>query len=117
MRTWVLWTHYDCDVYATLHSTQLEAYEYLASGWLTECDEDDCGHTDFSDVENIADALEWHYDSMSYEVEEHEVPMQPLPAMGREKAVVREKKVMAPITVPDENAHNLMSRLEDFSHE
>jgi hypothetical protein len=113
MRVWVLWTHYDCEVYVSLYATQLEAYQNLASGWLSDCDEDSCGHDSLDTVEEITDALEYHYEELSYLVEEHNVPMQQLTS----ERVVRPEKQKPAVSMTDVQAGGLLSALESFSHE
>jgi hypothetical protein len=75
MLTWVCWTHFDCEVYVSFHSTKQAAYLSLRDGWLDECDPDDCGHVpeEMEDIDQIADALSYHWEEMSYEVSLREV--------------------------------------------
>jgi hypothetical protein len=122
MKTYVMWTHYDCEVYATLHPTQLDAYRHLASNWLDGCNEDDCGHDEniqgYGDVDAISEALEYHYEELSYMVEEHEVPMGPLPPPDpSEVVIVPDKQVMKPIVVSEIQAGGLLEKLEHFSED
>ena len=119
MKTFVLWTHYDCDVYATLHSSQLDAYQYLASGWLDDCSEDDCGHGDDMrnrSVEEISEALAYHFDELSYDINEMEVPLTTAEQIQENSKQLLPESA-APVTILDEQAVDLMSRLESFSHE
>lgn len=113
MKTWVLWTHYECDVYASLHTSYEAAYRYLASGWLEDCSEDDCGHDENIGVEGstgeIADALEYHYDALSYDITEMEVP--------EEQIEVTTERIVNPVMVSDDQTYDLMSRLETFSEQ
>ena len=124
MKTIVLWTHYDCEVYASLHPPVDAAYRYLAGGWLEDCNEDNCGHDE--DIQSkgpigeIADALEYHFDELSYDINEMEVPMSDLPTTAEriiENSKQLEQKTSAPITVTEEQAGGLLSALESFSHE
>lgn len=76
MKTWVLTTHYDCEVYTSLHSSMEDCYQKLNADWLDECnDEYGCEH-DLGTTSGIADALEYHYDAMDYTMQELEVPGQ-----------------------------------------
>ena len=118
MRTFVLWTHYDCEVYATLHSSRLDAFMYLKNGWLDDgCDPEEygCDHESLDTIEEIRDALEYHYEDMSYDINEMEVPL-----TTAEQSMENARQLLpepAPITILDEQAGDLMSRLETFSRE
>lgn len=75
MKTFVLWTHYDCEVYVTLHPTAEAAWATLKEGWLDDCSEDDCGHIpDDMGIEEIANAIEYHWDELQYNIDAYEVP-------------------------------------------
>jgi hypothetical protein len=125
MKTWVMWTHYDCEVEVSLHTSKLECYLKLKDDWLNDCDcgpDEDCGHdvdqavTD-GNISSIADALEWHFDEMSYNTLEMEVPVSVTDAL---REALNPTQVNAPPernTMPAVQADNLMARLESFSEE
>lgn len=109
MKTWVLWTHYDCDVYATLHASELDAWLNLRDNWLDGCD-DECGHDDPSTAEEIRNAVEWHYDSeLSYSISPHDVPTSVAPLDP-----VRVSRPPDRNTMPAATADGLLSSLESF---
>ena len=109
MKTFVLWTHYDCEVYVTLHPTAEAAWENLKDGWLDECDED-CRHVleDMS-ISEISSALEYHFEELNYDIREVEVPV--------EQMEITTERIENPVMVTDDQTYDLMSRLETFSEQ
>ena len=107
MKTYVLWTHYDCEVYVTLHATEDQAWEHLKDGWLDECDSD-CGHIleDMS-ISDIASAVEWHFDELMYAVNEFEVPQEQLTAERVERPGSER--------MANEKADELLARFRTFT--
>lgn len=91
MRTWVLWTHYDCEVYVSLHPTREAAWHTLRDNWLGDDDshysedgEDtcqECGYDD-STIDGISGAMEYHYDECGYDISEMEVPVPSIEGMA-----------------------------------
>lgn len=116
MKTFVLWTHYDCEVYVTLHPSVNEAWNTLKENWLDDCSEDDCGHIpDDMGIDEIRSAIEYHFEELNYDINEVEVPL-----TTAEQIMENARQLLpepAPITILDEQAGDLMSRLESFSHE
>jgi hypothetical protein len=110
MKTWVLWTHYDCEVYASLHATSQDAWYALRDGWLDECDVDDCGHVpEDMTVSEIATALEYHWEEMSYDIAEVEVPVPPTQVRS-----VPVTNASASVTMPDLSGRDLLGELNAF---
>ncbi|HWI70247.1 MAG TPA: hypothetical protein VNS88_18090 [Nitrospiraceae bacterium] len=110
MRTWVCWTHFDCEVNIAFYATEDECYLDLKS-WLDSCDED-CGHNPEEEMtaSEIVSALEYHWEELSWGIYLTEVP------------VVREQLTAERVTRPTEEnkmpavlADDLMARLESFS--
>lgn len=109
MKTWVLTTHYDCEVYATLHPSMEAAYQKLKQDWVNECDPDDCGHDpEMTSISDIADALEWHFEEMDYQIEELEVPATEQ-AISPVAAPTPERNMM-----PVGRAEDLLSALQSY---
>lgn len=109
MKTWVLWTHYECEVGVSLWPSAEDAYLALKADWLGDCNDDECGHTN-EDNSDIADALEYHFEELSYDMTLMEVPLSTTVSASPEST-------QPPVTILDEQAGDLMSRLESFSHE
>lgn len=76
MKTFVLWTHYDCEVYVTLHPTAEDAWKNLKEGWLNGTCDEDCEHDPDEEmsIEEISDAVEYHWDELMYLIDAYEVP-------------------------------------------
>ncbi len=120
MKTFVLWTHYDCEVYTSLWATREEAYKYLAQGWLEDCDEDNCGHGDeiaSAGIQEIASALEYHFDDLSYDINEMEVPVAYTTPEDIEEMGQTIRSALDRNTMPAVLADDLMARLESFSEQ
>lgn len=112
MKTWVLWTHYDCEVYVTLHGSEMEAYEDLKSNWLDDCSEDDCGHDpENMDAGDISSALEYHLDDLEYGISEVDVPV---PTTSEQLTAERVERPTEENSMPAEIADDLLSRLQSF---
>jgi len=112
----MLWTHYDCEVNVALYATRHECYLDL-KGWLDDCSVDDCGHDleTMDTNDEIADALEYHWDEMSYDICEVEVPV-----------AVPQTEVVRPLketvdnpnrTVTDEQGHSYLEALDQLHQE
>ena len=96
MSVWVLWTHYDCEVNVMLYATKHECYLDL-KGWLDDCSVEDCGHDlETMDDDDIADALEYHWEEVSYDISLYEVPIVQPPPVPMERPL----KEVGRTTVP-----------------
>jgi hypothetical protein len=109
MRTWVHWTHFDCEVNISLHPTEEDAYQELRRTWMDECDED-CGHnTDDPSWSQICEAVEYHYEELSWGIYEVAVPVQDITV----SAPVSEPPP-TPVSITSDQAGDLLGRLSDF---
>jgi len=110
MKTWVLWTHYDCEVYVTLHASEWDAWKALMDGWL-ECDED-CGHEPdtFTTGAEVSDAIEYHFEELSYDIKEMEAPLSIPPIEQNGVQPVPDRN-----TMPAERADSLLSSLQSYT--
>jgi len=122
MKTWIRWTHYDCEVDISLFATEEEGYLDL-KGWLTECDED-CGHNpEMTDCAEIGSALNWHYDDeLNWGVYEVEVPVAYTTREDIEKfgeAIALINKGLAPTDerMAAERADQLLAQFRAFKEE
>jgi hypothetical protein len=122
MKTWVLWTHYECEVGVSLWATAEDAYQALRDDWLDDCD-DDCGHDPKStDNSEIASALEYHFDELSYEIIQLNVPVpvttpEDIESMGQTiRAALNGINPNAPAVpvISSDRAGELLSSLESF---
>ena len=114
MKTFVLWTHYDCEVYVTLHATAEAAWKTLKDGWLDECDGRLWSHPRRHGDQEIASAVEYHFDELMYNIDAYEVPVayttpEDIEEMGQTIRSV-ERNLMPAVLADD-----LMARLESFS--
>lgn len=117
MKTFVLWTHYDCEVYVTLHATAEHAWQTLKEGWLDDCD-DDCGHVpDEMTIEEIAEAVEYHFDELMYNIDAYTVP---IPTTAEQTLQNAEQLTAERVERPDsermanEKADELLARFRTF---
>lgn len=111
MKTFVMWTHYECEVGVYLCASRELCYHALKSDWLNDCNEDDCGHETLDTIEEIADALSYHYEEMSYDINEVEVPVlaQDLP-----ESVETPPDPPASFSVSAEQTGDLLNALQSF---
>jgi hypothetical protein len=115
MKTWVLWTHYDCEVYVSLHPSEDAAWNEMKSNWLEDCDED-CGHNPEEEmsISEIASALEYHVDELEFGICEFEVPVayttpEDIEQMGQTIQAALDRN-----TMPAATADDLLSKLESY---
>lgn len=112
MKTWVTWTHYDCDVYVSLAPSLEQAYLEMKNDWLDSCG-DDCGHDpETTDIQEISRALAYHYEELSYEISERDVPV----VYSTPESVAQDAQAVSQ-WVTTASAGTLMARLETFSEE
>jgi hypothetical protein len=122
MKTWLLWTHYDCEVYATLHPTQDACWQQLKTNWLDDgtCDGTDCEcENDINTNEGISAALEYHFDEMMYSLEEVEVPLAYQGPTTAEKIMANSLQLEpeptpASTTVTAQQAGDLLTALQTY---
>jgi hypothetical protein len=119
MNTWVLWTHYDCEVYVSLHASEDAAWNELKTAWLEDCDED-CGHNPEGEmsISEIASALEYHVDELEFGICEFEVPQLTTAEQSLQNAKqLTAERVERPTeqnAMPTERADELLARLQSF---
>jgi hypothetical protein len=112
MNTWVLWTHYDCEVYVSLHPSEDAAWNELKSNWLEDCDED-CGHNpeEGMSISEIASALEYHVDELEFGISEFEVPQ---PVTEALQLALQPVESAERNSMPEATAGDLLSKLQTY---
>lgn len=118
MRTWVVWTHYECEIGVYLASSVDNAYQLLKDDWLNDCTNDDCGHEpETMNNSDIASALEYHWDELNYDICEVEVPIATTSEQIQQNTLqLTAERVQKPDrnSMPTEAAGALLSSLQRF---
>ena len=110
MQTWLYWQHWDCEVSVAHFATEQECYDYLAN-WLDECD-DDCEHSEveLTDHASVREAVEWHYDELSWEIQLVNVPV-----AQDQLTAERVERPRPENQLPAEQVGDLLGRLESYT--
>lgn len=120
MKTWVVWTHYECEIGVCLASSVDNGYQLLKGDWLNDCTEDDCGHEpDTMDNSGIASALEYHWDELNYDICEVEVPVatttvEDIEQMGQTLALIQQELQPSSERMANEKADEILARFRTF---
>lgn len=113
MKTWQYWQHWDCEVNIFHRATEQECYQLLAD-WLDECD-DDCEHreVDVTDHASVREAVEWHYEELSWEIQLIEVPQAQFTTAEQ---IANNAQQLEPVTLPTPPA-DVLERFLNFQRE